>query len=245
MKKNCQICSLEFELNIWNKKFCSDLCFKAHRTIERKKRDAELKLNFKATAVCVQCNIEFEYSRRKDRGDRIFCGRSCASKFYIKNGTFDKWRSMKNPKSGAYKKCLNKNCDSLVYLEKRFVDTNKCRACSKECRTQHISRLFSGKGNPMFGKKLTEQQLKKQKETLQKNYPGTLNAFSLSKKRKKTRPQIEIYNFLVEKYPDFNFQIEKRISQNETKVIFADIVSLDKKIVVEFNGDYWHRNPKF
>jgi len=151
---------------------------------------------------------------------------------------------MKNPKSGAYKKCLNKNCDSLVYLEKRFVDTNKCRACSKECRTQHISRLFSGKGNPMFGKKLTEQQLKKQKETLQKNYPGTLNAFSLSKKRKKTRPQIEIYNFLVEKYPDFNFQIEKRISQNETKVIFADIVSLDKKIVVEFNGDYWHCNPQ-
>ncbi len=217
MKKICQICSVEFESDVWNKKFCSDVCFKKNGTLKQKKRNQERKLNCKVRATCTQCNIEFEYVHRKDRKERIFCGRSCASKFYIKNGTFEKWRLMKIEKSGIQAKCINSNCENFVYLEKRFIDSGQGKACSKKCKNQYVSQLFSGEGNPMFGKKLTEEQKRKQIETLQKNHPGISNAFSLSKRRTKTRPQIEIFNFLVEKYPDFNFQIEKRICLNETK----------------------------
>jgi G:T-mismatch repair DNA endonuclease (very short patch repair protein) len=39
------------------------------------------------------------------------------------------------------------------------------------------------------------------------------------------------------------FEIENQISVRCEKEIFADIVSMTHKIVVEFNGDYWHCNP--
>lgn len=79
--------------------------------------------------------------------------------------------------------------------------------------------------------------------TLQSNYPGTSNAFSLSKKRIKTRPQIEIFEYVSTKYADLNFEIEKRLVKQD-KEYFGDIVSSHKRLLIEFNGDYWHCNPE-
>jgi very-short-patch-repair endonuclease len=245
MKKNCQICSAQFESNVWNKKFCSNECFKKNGLLRQKNRIKNLKLSCSISSKCVHCNKEFIYLPRKGRKERIFCGRSCASKFYIENGKFEKWRLMKMPKNGIQEKCINEKCENLVYLEKRFINSDrKGKACSKKCKNEYMRQIFTGEGNPMFGKKLSEDQKRKQKETLCKNYPGIKNAFSLSKKRTKTKGQIKIFEFVSKNYPEFNFQIEKRVCPSESKEFYADIISFDKKVVIEFNGDYWHCNPQ-
>jgi len=99
-----------------------------------------------------------------------------------------------------------------------------------------------GENNPMFSKTLSEDQKKKQQETLLKNHPDVSNAFGLAVRRTKTRPQLAIFEYLSKIHPNFDFQIEKRITM-KGKEIYADIVSFRKKIVIEFNGDYWHCNP--
>ncbi len=144
---------------------------------------------------------------------------------------------------GELKKCLNPDCNNFVYLEPRLIKSNKGKVCSFECEKSYFSQLFLGKRNPFYGKKLSDESKLRQKKTLQSNYPGTSNAFSLSKRRTKTRPQISIFEYVNTKHVDLKFEIEKRITKQD-KEYFGDIVSFEKKLLIEFNGDYWHCNPE-
>jgi very-short-patch-repair endonuclease len=240
----CNVCEKEFIKNVGNKKSCSEECRKEYGRIKTKKFYEEKKNGSRSTSTCITCNKDFEYHFRPERGARKFCGRSCASVFYTAKGTFDIWKNRKNPKNGFYAKCLNQNCQNQVYLTQRFIKHNlKGKVCSIDCEKEYFSQLFMGKNNPMFGRHLTIDQKEKQKSTLQKNYPGIKNAFMLAKHRTKSKAQINIFNFLSIEFPDFNFEIEKLI-KNETKELFADIVSFTHKIIIEFYGDYWHCNPQ-
>jgi G:T-mismatch repair DNA endonuclease (very short patch repair protein) len=243
MKRVCEICDQEFNSSANNQKFCSDGCRLKNGRLKEKKRYAESLINSRKTTTCKACNKTFDYHFRPERGDRVFCGRSCASKYYIQQGDFDSWRLRSNPRQGEQKKCLNIACNNFVYLEPRLVKLNKGKVCSFECEKAYFSQLFLGKNNPFYGKKLSEESKIKQKTTLQTNYPGTTNAFNLSKKRIKTRPQIAIFDYVNSKYSNFQFEIEKRITKQD-KEYFGDIVSFHKKLLIEFNGDYWHCNPE-
>jgi G:T-mismatch repair DNA endonuclease (very short patch repair protein) len=237
----CQIC--QKRLSSTNKKTCSPECLILWGKLKSKRNYAKLKLNQKQD-ICKVCNKHFQYHYRPNRDIRVFCGRSCASKFYIKDGTFDKWKNHKNEKEGIIKSCLNKHCYNMVYVQPRFNDIDVTRSCSRLCYIEYMKNLLGGENNPMFGKTLTVEQKLKQLQTLKKNYGNISNAFMLAKRRTKTRPQIEIFEYVKSTFPELNFQIEKLISKKGEKEIFADIVSFDKKIVIEFNGDYWHCNPE-
>jgi hypothetical protein len=107
---------------------------------------------------CIVCGNIFE--RIKYRAGR-FCGRSCASKYYIKNGIYDKWRLRINEKSGFYKKCHI--CEKEIYLPPRYrKKENLIKVCSLECEKAHFHTMFTGSGNPMFGKQLSHEQKEKQ-----------------------------------------------------------------------------------
>ena len=240
--KCCILCNLEFIPNVNNQKLCSDKCRTNFGNIKEKKRYAESLVSSRKEATCITCCNKFEYHFRKERGERKFCSRSCASKFYIKEGTFNEWRTRVNSKCGKNVKCLNLVCENLVYVPPRLLKSGKGKLCSFKCEKDYFSQLFKGNKNPFYGKKLSNESKQKQKATLRSNYPNVTNAFSLAKRRTKTRPQIAIFDYVNNKYPSLNFEIEKRLNEGN-KEFYGDIVSFSKKILIEFNGDYWHCNP--
>ena len=111
---------------------------------------------------------------------------------------------------------------------------------NKICRKNYMSSLFIGDGNPMAGKHLTIEQKRKQKNTLLNNH-GVSNAYFLAKRRKISKPQREIYEYI--RLCDTSALLEQHI-RNIGMKYFADILLPTNKKIVEFHGDYWHCNPK-
>jgi G:T-mismatch repair DNA endonuclease (very short patch repair protein) len=240
--KICISCNQEFLANANNQKLCSVECRTEFGRLKEKERYAESFASSRKESVCIVCKNKFEYHFRRERGERKFCSRSCASKYHIQNGAFENWRIRRDEKRGKQLKCINPGCKNLVYVPPRLTKAGKGKLCSFECEKLYFSQLFKGDKNPFYGKKLTHESKVKQKETLQSQHPGITNAFSLAKKRTKTKPQIELFEYVSKKYPSLKFEIEKRLNEG-IKEFYGDIVSFTHKIVIEFNGDYWHCNP--
>lgn len=93
----------------------------------------------------------------------------------------------------------------------------------------------------MFGRRLSEDSLAKQKRTLLQNH-GVTNAYFLSKRRTTSKAQVEILSHLTGTLPNFDFEGEKFFSSGSHRY-YIDIFSEQLKMVIEYNGDYWHCNP--
>lgn len=93
----------------------------------------------------------------------------------------------------------------------------------------------------MFGRKLTQESLEKQKRTLMGNH-GVTNAYFLSKHRTVSKAQQEILMHLSSEIPSAQFQGEKFFTDGVHRY-YVDVLSEPLKMIVEFNGDYWHCNP--
>lgn len=227
MEKNCIVCQ---SIVAGRSNTCSVLCRKNRRKETRKNSNA----NVTIVRTCGYCSSTFNALRFKPKK---FCNRSCASKYYINNGTFDAWRYRTNKPAGVTKPCWS--CQKLVYIEPRYKD-NIALCGNKTCRNIYISSLFSGDGNPMAGRHLSAEQKQKQKNTLLNNY-GVSNAYLLAKRRKISKPQQELYEYV--RLCDNSALLEQHV-QNIGMRYFADILLPESKKIVEFHGDYWHCNPK-
>lgn len=177
MLQECIVCKVDFEA-FRSQKTCSDTC----RTIHRKNRRKTSDENVTVTRTCKFCTSAFKARRYKTKA---FCNRSCASKYYIQNGTYDKWRKM----------------------------------------------------NPTIGRVVTQEQIKRQKDTMIKKY-GVVCGYHLAKARRVSKQQQIIYEFV--KSIDPTALMEKIVPESK---YFADILLLNKKKIIEYNGDYWHCNP--
>lgn len=118
MNKNCIICSKEYEAKNWASKTCSNECRLKHNN-NRKKKTIQNHLD---TFNCKVCNNQVTRYRIRNG----FCSRSCASKFYLKNGAYDKWieyipESRTEQEKINYK--LRKNVSKIIrfYLFKQLV----------------------------------------------------------------------------------------------------------------------------
>lgn len=231
-KKKCIICLSEFETSVWNKKVCSEKCFKIHAK-NRKKISLE---NNKKDFICKECGSTFSRSRKRSG----FCSRSCASKFHIKNGTYDKWKNKIQEKNGINKKCLI--CGNMFYAEPREIKTKKICG-NKECRKSYMGSLFAGANNPFFGKKHSLDSKIKKEKTLLKKY-NVKNAFELSKNKITSKAQKEIFERLLKECSDNVIFLNKTIKFSDNKGCFylADIFIEDFNVIIEYNGDYWHCN---
>lgn len=231
----CQVCSQEFEPRTGNQKCCSANCFKQYRDLYSKQRYAEKKRLNRRDAVCITCKKEFNYHYRPERGKRHFCGRSCASKFYIADGTYDRWRTQVNPRPKIPRVVVGCSlCKSEIPKTEKWL-FRKFHFCNMSCRNEYF-RLHP----TMQGKKLKPESVLKQKATLAKNHPGVQNAFELAQHRHTSKPQIQIFEFLSEEFKDYEFELEQYV---KPPGIFADIISKRLNLIVEFYGDYWHCNP--
>jgi very-short-patch-repair endonuclease len=230
--KTCNVCKKTFTTNVSNKRFCNKICFDEHRknygTINCKLR--------KKIRICKYCKKEYLRVYKKSG----FCTISCGSKWNIENGNFDKWKnSQKGKRSGIIKNCSFCN-EQLYCVSNQF--NQKFHYCNRRCFGKHQSIRFLNTGNPMFGRKLSKLSLDKQKRTLMNNH-GVTNAYFLSKHRIVSKNQQEIFDYLSCHIPSAKFESEKFFN-SKTNRYFIDIFSESLKIVIEYNGDYWHCNPK-
>ena len=229
MTQDCLICKTKFEAPN-SQKTCSETCQTVHRKNRRKVSDD----NVTVIRACKFCGEPFKAKRYKSKA---FCDRSCASKYYIQDGTYDKWRLRTNERQGFYGSC--KMCQQPIYLEPRFKTMESLvKLCGIECEKSYFASLFSGDQNPMHGKRLTEQQKDKQKSTLFERY-GVTNAYFLAKRSTVSKPQRELYNSLCETYA---CKLEVLLPFHTVRY-FADIFIPELNVIVEFMGNYWHCNP--
>lgn len=232
----CVICNNNFISKAPNKKTCSESCLIQHRKNKRKKREeTEPK-----TIICKGCNKTFH--RFRERGG--FCSRSCASKHYYENGHFDEWHqkgmeiNIEKRKTRIEINC--QICNKIFYAKCGADIINKHKFCSKKCLYKHNSILFSGEGSHFYGKRFIWEE--KRKKTLKERYNVT-TAFALAKNRKTiSKGQLDLYNNIKLLFLNEKILKEKMVLSNKMEY-YADILIPKYKIVIEYNGDFWHCNP--
>jgi G:T-mismatch repair DNA endonuclease (very short patch repair protein) len=99
-------------------------------------------------------------------------------------------------------------------------EKNKCVKC--------MSKSFIGEGNHFYGKKHTKESLEKITKTLTK-YP---RKFSSSSKPEKIIEDI---------IKNLDIDVKRTYRINE---YVCDIFIPQLNLIIEYNGDYWHCNPK-
>jgi G:T-mismatch repair DNA endonuclease (very short patch repair protein) len=231
MMKTCIYCNCELEgkkLKVCDKEECQ----KKH---EKNRRERLTKKEL----VCRECNKVF-YRYKVGSG---FCSRVCASKYYVKIGRYDKWihSSENRPLTGEVSSCLI--CGKEIYRKPFMVkrkDRNIGILCSNECRHKYQTICNSGENHPLFGTKTTPETKEKQRNTLLKKY-GVTNAYQLAKHTSLSKPQKELYVFLKENFVDLDIYCDHPVLRGAFK---ADIYIKIKNIILEFNGTYWHCDPR-
>lgn len=224
--RNCLNCNKEISSR-YNRKACSEICRKAYRNEYKR----QLKQKNAKEYICRHCKKIFVRYRKRNG----FCSRSCASKMYIADGTYDEWRSITVERKGINKHCFV--CKKLFYCEPSKIQTrNLCG--SKECRKTYMSDKMSGENNPFYGVKHNKKSMQKQKETLMSNH-GVSNGYDLAKHKTSSKAQLEIFNKLKNIFPHFSIEKEKRIGKYRVDIIIDEL-----KTIVEYNGSYWHADPR-
>jgi len=227
----CECCKQTFEAKVANKRFCKPECFAQHRKAYGIKNIESRKVE----RVCRQCRKAY----RRVYAKSGFCSISCGSKWNMEHGVFDAWKtSQLGKRSGKYVPC-NECSKALYTVEHQFKQ--ELHFCDRKCKGRYDSKQYAGVGNPMFGRMLSDRSLEKQKRTLLQNH-GVTNAFFLSKHRTISKAQREILDHLSSSLPSAAFEGEK-LFHSGTHKYFIDIFSEKAKMVIEYNGDYWHCNP--
>lgn len=205
----CNHCGEEFVKPSPSSKSCSDSCRKAHRKTRRKITTQ----NIIVSRTCLFCLKDFPAIRCKPKK---FCNCSCASKFYVQSGKYDRWISSheRRPKLSTMTPCVH--CQKPVFTPPRQKGKNK--VCSKACFAAHMRTVFPKGSGPTKGTTMTDSQKKKQLATLMKNH-GVTNAYCLAKRRKISKPQRELYEDIVSALGFQEAELEKYIANG----YYADI----------------------
>ena len=234
MDTQCVFCGIVFRSEHPKTKSCSDECRRKHR-ISRHRLSRE---KLKKTYTCKYCKKDF--IRYRERGG--FCNQSCVSRFHIELGTFDKWRYRINPRQGINKNCII--CNKEFYAEPAEIETK--RFCgSRECKKVYMSEHMS-KNSPLIGTKTSEETKQKIKETLKKRYGiENAHAYALAKHVSLSKPQREITKYLSEN-TNYTILSDFPLRCKETNKYYqADIIIKELKLIIEFNGTYWHADSRF
>lgn len=189
---------------------------------------------------CEWCNEEFEgYIKH----NRKFCGRSCSTSHRNSNR---EWKESSKLKIGKANKGKlsgenNPNFDGKYTHQpevyKKICEGNKKRGqCwTAEHRQEHSKKML-GDSNWMRGKTHPIEIKNGISETKIKQYKNgeiEIKRINISNAEK------EILKFLI----DNNIDTEKQFKIKGVTFIY-DIYIPSKKMIIEYNGDYWHANPK-
>ena len=119
-----------------------------------------------------------------------------------------------------------------------------------------IEKVLNTKANQIFedGTNGFQHETKKAIKTVQEKY-NVNNARCLGRRPSNCYSKIslklfsDIFGSLLESLIDstywYGFNGEKKFQVGPNKYIYIDFIIDDIKLAIEFNGDYWHANPKF
>jgi G:T-mismatch repair DNA endonuclease (very short patch repair protein) len=232
MTKKCIICNKEFETR--SKNYCEKTCSKECRIKHKSNKRKETNKKHLSEFNCKFCDKKVIRYRIRNG----FCNKSCASKFYINNGTFDKWRYKIQEKQGIIKKCII--CGKDFYAQPHDIEIKKL--CGDvDCKKTYMSE-FMLKNNPAKGKKEKSETREKIKKTLLEKY-GVCNAYELAKHTSLSKPQKEITELLSKNTNKTIMSDFPMIA--EGKCYKVDIFIKELNTIIEFNGTYWHCDPRF
>lgn len=120
-----------------NQKTCLEQCFVEHRKNRRKVlAKIKTKENQKKNWKCKFCNNLFS----RDRYRNGFCTRSCASQFYIQNGTYDKW--IKTGVDLNKRKLKYRTEHTCTICKKKYTvrpkENKRTKTCSRTCKMKYM-----------------------------------------------------------------------------------------------------------
>lgn len=174
-----------------------------------------------------------------NRSQGTFCTRSCASKFYKANGTYNAWLdSAKAHANGDYVLCAGCGVKQVYRFPKEIAeDAVKC--CDAKCRGLFMSKHFSGENHPFWGLHMTDEAKRKREQTWLTKY-GVTCGFMRGKNMSPSRGQLSLLEELVKLDPSFASEQQIKTDNGYYRV---DALAPEKKFIVEYNGDWWHANP--
>lgn len=225
---SCKTCQKDFKKENKSIKYCSDEC----RQKAREKTSIKSRQKRTKTFRCKFCKKEYQRVRERNG----FCTRPCASKFYYKNNDNIKYilKTKRMKKSGTNKKCVI--CQKDFYAAPRNIEKKKICG-NKSCKKEYMSKIMAVKSK---GRKHTKETKDKIKKTIKERY-NVENPFLLAKHTSLSKPQKEIHKFLKENIK--NVKLDHPIYCGD-KCYKVDILLNDKNYIIEFNGSYWHCDPR-
>jgi len=194
----------------------------------------------KIVKKCEWCNKEFEgYIKH----NRKFCGRSCSASHRNLNREWKESSKLKISKSNKGKLSGENNPNfggkytHQPEVYKKICEGNKVRGLqwTDEHRQKHSKKML-GDSNWMRGKTHSIEVKNLMSEIKIRQYK---NGEIEIKRINMSRAEKEILKFLI----DNNINAEKQFKIDGVTYIY-DIYVPTKKMIIEYNGDYWHANPK-
>ena len=183
---------------------------------------------------CIKCQVEHDGTY----GSGKFCGKKCA---YFKDAAFRdalsrKYTGIKRPNlcgsnnpnyGGKY------SHDPIVSKKYHVSVLKRGQSWSEKERKSHSLRMMGG-SNWMRGKHHTEETKQKIREKILSDFSSgrrVLNKTMVSKAEKEIACMLSNMGYDVK----MGVRIENRL---------YDIFVPEKNLILEFNGDYWHMNPR-
>jgi very-short-patch-repair endonuclease/predicted nucleic acid-binding Zn ribbon protein len=233
---SCKQCSntLPDDRNV----YCSDECFQTSRREQQRLKNEKHSVEL----VCDFCQNTFRRSKyRLNRSQGKFCNRSCASKFYKADGTYDKWtHSAKLNASGDYVICAGCGLKE-VYRQPREIATDVAKCCDYKCHGLLMSKLNTGSNHPSWGKHMTEISKRKREQTLLDKY-GVTCGFMRGKKMSPSKGQLSLHEKLTEL--DDALLPPEQLIQTDIGYFRVDALFPNQKLIVEYQGTWWHADPR-
>ena len=220
MKRNrikliCKYCGKEFGVSIWRKdaKFCSKACYTDAQNTELNPLRNRKKIN------CLNCDKEFEIHNYETTK---YCSSKCYGEHWRKTGLAKEHNAHTITKVDK----ICKYCGKEYKMHFHRKDTNLY--CSIECYNNDRRDFLIC---PSCGKHFISPK-----------YENRIYCSEICAAKGVNKRQSKFAKFIFnELQKEFKIELEYYI-KTDTHKFFCDL-KLEKNIIIECYGDYWHANP--
>jgi G:T-mismatch repair DNA endonuclease (very short patch repair protein) len=197
--------------------------------------------------ICQWCGSE----KIKRYKSQKFCNRSCSisnrnhnlvwtiesrQKVAIKNAK--NFSGKNNPNyGGVYTKREDIRKRTSQTRKRKWANGEYINWTDKRIRTPEITERISGENNSFYGHHHDDETKKRIGQT---RAEGLRSGRTSIKRLRISDAENEIVNFLKQN----NINVKQQFIIDGSTYMY-DICVPEKNIIIEYNGDYWHANPKY